>query len=157
MRSCSSDEHIQIDYLNNYKLVNSSLISNKSQINDQKKILCDGSAACAYFLMNIVRCTKEDPFLIGLTRMIKEEEKILTQFQRNPFNLQLMNDFEELKQIYKQQINKIIFNEDQNNLDFIYKWINKINQIPMTKEQVLAIKKGQLILIKRHEVGPIEI
>ncbi len=157
MCSCSSDKHIQIDYLNNYKLVNSSSISNKSELTDQKKILCHGSAACAYFLMNIVRCTKEDPFLIGLTRMIKEEEKILTQSQRNHFNLQLMNDLDELKQIYKQQINEIIFNEDQNNLDFIYKWINKINEIPMIKEQVLAMKKGQLIRIKQHQVEPIEI
>jgi hypothetical protein len=89
--------------------------------------------------------------------MIKQEEKILTQFQPNSFNLQLIKDLEELKQIYKQQINEIIFNEDQNNLDFIYKWINKINEIPMIKEQVLAMKKGQLIRIKQHQVEPIEI
>ncbi|CAF0961361.1 unnamed protein product [Adineta steineri] len=157
MCTCTQNNHTQINYLLNYKLINNYSKNRKDEMNEQLNILSHGSTAFAYFLLYIIRSTKEDPFFIGITRMIEEETKICKQYKSNNLNLKLVEELSKLKENYRKQFNEIELNKDQNNLEFIYKWIKKINEIKMINEQMKAVKKTQEILMKQHEIDPIDI
>lgn len=137
--SCSPDHHIRIDYILNYKLVNTS--SNYLQ-NDILNRLCQASATFAYFFIHITRSMSEDRFQNGLTQMI---------IQENDLNSQLTKELIKLQEIYEQNINRMKSNLEQIPLTHIYDLMNSISKIPMIKIQMDVIQRGREIMMKQHE------
>jgi len=96
---------------------------------------------------------KDDPFLSGFNRMINEEESICQQQQQNQctFNKQLIIELQELVKNYEQLFHKTQLNTDKEILSKIYELIISINNIPMIKEQIDAIKIYQYFLLTSNE------
>jgi hypothetical protein len=155
--SCAPNEHIQIDYLLDYKAVNDPLMHQKSEMQEQLSPLCDASVAFAYFLIHVANCTKDNLFLVSLMRMIEEEKRICAQSTPNDLNLQLVKDLEEQKRKYEQRMNDMVSHQEHNNLTVIYEWIQKISRISTVQEQLAVIKKGQEIMMKQYELDPTQI
>ncbi|CAF4842154.1 unnamed protein product [Rotaria sp. Silwood2] len=103
------------------------------------------------FLMYAACSSKHDPFDIILTRMIDEENNICLSQNVNYLNLQLVNDLRKVKCDYQIQINDMKNNHRYSSLSDIYKWIQIIREYPMVREQMIAIKQGQEIIMKQYE------
>jgi hypothetical protein len=125
---------------------------------DQLLILRDASAEFAYFLQNVACCTKENQILVQLTRMIEQETNMCRRLRPNYLNLQLVKELTQWKQKYQERFNEITSKKDHNDLTVIYKWIDKMKELPiMIKEQLSVIKKGHEIMMKQHELQPRQI
>ena len=72
------------------------------------------------FLIHITRSETDDPFLIGLEKMIAEEIYLSENQKPNFLNLQLVDDLKQLRDRYEQRKNEIIRNPQNNDLSDIY-------------------------------------
>ncbi|CAF3271702.1 unnamed protein product [Rotaria sp. Silwood2] len=102
--SCMQNQHISIDYILKYKILNNSSNHQENEMNDLLNRLNTASAEFAYFLINVAHSTIEDPFLHGLLRMIDEEKQICADQRINQLNLQLVKELETLTVAYKEQM-----------------------------------------------------
>jgi hypothetical protein len=104
--------------------------------------LCDATAEFAYFLMYIAHSTKEDPFFMGLIRMIMDE---------NEFNIQLVKDLRKIQSKHEENMSKIQSNKKKIDLSAIYDLINTISELPTIDEQMVAVKQTQETLMEQYE------
>jgi ribosomal protein S20 len=94
---------------------------------------------------------QDDPFLLSFLRMIKEEESICERQNQSNFNQQLRV---ELKTIIKDYVGFLrATDSDQTiaTLSKIYDLIMQVNEIPMIKEQINAVKKYQHRFLTSNE------
>jgi hypothetical protein len=118
---------------------------------DMIQKLCIASNEFAYFLMHVVRSTKRDPFLIGLTNMIFEENHLSRIQGSNKLNSKLVENLKTLQDTYEQLSNEMNPNTNHIDLAGIYEWIQKVRTYPEVQEQMDAIKESQQILMKEYE------
>ncbi|UJR14435.1 hypothetical protein I4U23_001432 [Adineta vaga] len=135
--SCAFDQHIIIDYILGYDTMDSSLNDNQlDKINDLLEILCATSVNFALFLRDMTRSGKEDPFLIGLKRLLHEEQQICTvHHESNQYNLQLVEELKTLLISHDEQMTKL----KSRDLSFIYQKIKTTKQYSTIQEQMTAI------------------
>ncbi|CAF0974404.1 unnamed protein product [Adineta steineri] len=154
---CSPNRHIQIEYLLNYKLLNRPSKNKISEMKEQLLILRNASVQFAYFLKNIAYCTKENVILVNLIRIIEQETYICRHSQTNYLNVQLIKELTQWKQKYEEYFNEIIMKNMHNDLGIIYESIERVENILIIKEQLDAIKMGQEIMMKQHEIQAMQI
>ncbi|CAF2862095.1 unnamed protein product [Rotaria sp. Silwood2] len=143
--SCMQNQHISIDYILKYKILNNSSNHQENEMNDLLNRLNTASAEFAYFLINVAHSTTEDPFLRGLLRMIDEEKQICADQRINQLNLQLVKELETLTVAYKEQMKKIQMKQQQNALEVIYEIIKRVCEYPMIREQIEVIRQKRRI------------
>ncbi|CAF3126043.1 unnamed protein product [Rotaria sp. Silwood2] len=139
--SCMQNQHISIDYILKYRILNNSSNHQENEMNDLLNRLNTASAEFAYFLINVAHSTIEDPFLRGLLRMIDEEKQICADQRINQLNLQLVKELETLTVAYKEQMKKIQMKQQQNTLEVIYEIIKRVCEYPMIREQIEVIRQ----------------
>ncbi|CAF1438780.1 unnamed protein product [Adineta ricciae] len=154
---CSPNKHIPIDYLLDYKLLNRPSTKQISELKDQLAILRDACIEFAYFLRHVACCTKQNELLVQLIRMIEQETYICRRSETNYLNVQLVKELVQWKQRYEERTSNIISKDEHGNLNVIYQWIESMRELPMMNEQLNAIGKSQEILMKQHEIQPMQI
>jgi hypothetical protein len=148
---CPPEQHIRIDYMLGYKSVNTSSNLLKNNTNDKLNQLCEVSATFAYFLVSIARYTNEDPFELGLTRMIIQENELCHNRDSSYLNSQLTKKLMELQAKYNHNINRIKSNPERISLPQIYDLMKTICEFPMVETQMNAVGLGREIIMKQHE------
>jgi GTP-binding protein EngB required for normal cell division len=148
---CVSSQHSSIDYVIGYELLDRSPNYDRNQMNDMIRQLRQASNEFAYFLMNVVHSTKQDPFLIGLANMSFEENGLCRSQQSKHLNSKLVERLNDLQQTYEKNMDIIISNKIDSNLSTIYEWIQKVQTLPEVREQMAASKQSQRILMKEYE------
>ncbi|CAF1236529.1 unnamed protein product [Rotaria sordida] len=143
--SCTQNQHISIDYMLIYKILNNSSNYQENEMNDLLNRLNIASVEFAYFLINVAHSTTEDPFLVGLLRMIDEEKQICVEKTTNHLNLELVKELEKLIGTYKEQMNQQQQQQQQNNLEDIYEKIKTVSGYPIIHEQIEAIRQKRKI------------
>mgnify|MGYP001034389244 FL=1 len=142
--SCSPDKHIRVNYTLEYRMVRNISDYKKEELTKILEILCTVSAKFANFL----GYSKDDPFTIGLERMIDEEKYILEKHNQAHFNRKLLDKLQELK--YQS-------NHEHITLVDIYEMIEQINKYPMIAEQMKAVKETQTKMMNQYEYEPQKI
>ncbi|CAF1014193.1 unnamed protein product [Rotaria sp. Silwood1] len=142
---CTYNQHIAIDYILIYKIINNSSNYKENEMTNLLNQLNIASVEFAYFLINIAHSTTEDPFLQGLLRMINEEKQICIEQKTNHLNLQLVEELEKLLVNYKEQMNKIQMNQEQNILEIVCEKVKTICEYPMIREQIVIIRQKKRI------------
>jgi hypothetical protein len=94
---------------------------------------------------------QDDPFLSGFIRMIDEEESICQRQNPSNFNKQLTIELKILIKDYEQLSREIHLGGENEILSKIYELIILVNEIPMIKEQINAIRKYQDFLLTSNE------
>ena len=141
-------QHCSIDYAIEYKPLERSSNSNENEMQDMNKQLLQISVQFAYFLIDIARLTKEDPFLPALTNLTIEEDELCQISPRDTYNSVLFERLRQLQDLYEDQM---ITNSQQINLREIYERIEKIRNFPDICAQLLAAEESERILLKDYE------
>jgi hypothetical protein len=148
---CSPDQHHPIDYILDYEFLNKSSKYDQNQMSDLLHQLCQASVNFAHFLTNVDGSSKSDPFFIGLVQMITEEKYICDNQKPNDFNLRLVDDLRDLQKEYDKQMSSIVHNQELKKLSDIYNLIDVIHKCSMVREQIIAVKEGQKLMMKQYE------
>jgi ribosomal protein S20 len=112
--------------------------------------LCETCVQFARFLLT-TNARKDDPFLSGLNRMLNEEKSIYQKQNESIFNKQLATQLRTLIKDYKQLFDQIHCDSGKKILPDIYKLIRAVNEVPMIKEQIDAIREYQQFLLTSNE------
>jgi hypothetical protein len=128
---------IKLDFLEDYKIEHGSLSEKQDDMIDHLSLICHISAELGHFLVHVARYRNGDPFLRGLLRLIKEENHICQNQNRNYMNLQLVDGLKKLTNNYEQHIQLIHSNPKQINLANIYQWIKYMNEYPLVSGFVI--------------------
>jgi len=119
---------------------------------DQVSLLLNASKELARFLKSTAYSSKDDPFLVGLTRMIQEEKQICTQEKEsNQLNIQLLDELNKLKNKYECLMSEMNPNQNPIELPVIYERIQITRNYPGVHEQMNAVKKGYEKMMKNYE------
>ncbi len=94
---------------------------------------------------------QDDPFISGFIRMIDEEVSISQQQKQSYYNKQLAIELEILIKDYEQLFLETHLVGENEILSKIYELIILVNEIPMIKEQINAIRKYQDFLLTSNE------
>jgi len=132
-------------YIIEYHLARKTSQYDTDVLNEGLEFLCNVSAKFVHFLAY----TKDDPFIIGLERMIEDETFILHKHQQADFNRQLMSRLKQLKDRYNELKQKS--DHESKILVNIYDMIDKVNEYPMMAEQMKAVKETQRNMMKQSE------
>ena len=108
---------------------------------------------CANFARFLItaQARHDDPFSSGLVRMINEEESVAKSQSQSIFNQQLANELRVLLKEYQQLFDKTQSGNENKTLTNIYELIILVNDVPMVKEQMDAIKKYCQLLLEANE------
>jgi hypothetical protein len=155
--SCVPNQHVPIDYTLEYELSNNASEYDSKQMTAKLKELCEACAKFAHFLMHVACSSREDPFLIGLAEMIAEESDICKNQKETVFNQQLVEELKMFKNLYEQHRNKMKPDQVYVELTAIYKLIKSIGECLHVREQMVAVKKTQQLIMKQHEYEPQKI
>jgi hypothetical protein len=148
---CDFSQHKLISYKLEYKYSNKSSSHNEDEMKEQLNLLRSASAEFAYFLTEIARSSKDDPFLIGMIQMIGEENGICERQKPNEMNSKLVEGLRRLLRKYQQRINDANSNQQHSKLSVIYEWIQTISEYPEVKIQMKAVRKTQEEIMKLYE------
>jgi hypothetical protein len=83
--------------------------------------------------------------------MIQEEDGIAKQVQPNEFNLQLVQQLENISRGYKERMDKIRRRTWDGNLSKIQDQIKTINEHSIVSEQIAAMKQGPEAMMNIYE------
>ncbi|CAF3175632.1 unnamed protein product [Rotaria sp. Silwood2] len=148
---CDSSEHYSINYELAYKqcddLANSSETDMRKVLND----LCQSSAEFANFMLEPFDISQNDPFLVGLKRMIEEENDICANKSSCQLNLSLNEQLKELKNNYENTRKKMTAKKECIELDNIYQKIENVSKNEMIEVQMAAIREWYKFMIKHYE------
>ena len=134
------NQHIPVLYEVKYKSNTTDNNGIQTEVEDICKRLIPISVIFAGFLLHTAR-TNEDPFLSWLDLFIREELHLCSQQSSNILNTELQIQLIDLKDEYEKQLHDSKHNQQQINIDEIYKWIEKVQQLPEIIKQMNAIKK----------------
>ncbi|CAF3179320.1 unnamed protein product [Rotaria sp. Silwood2] len=148
---CPYNQHRSIGYIVEYHFVNKPSTYDRNQMNEMLYQLCHASAEFSYFLTHIVHSSDEDRFMSGLLRIIRQEVDICESRKTNHKNPELVKALNELKNIYEQEMNELKSIKNFNKLSIIYKRIKDIGEYPMVREQMVAVKQAQKMMMKENE------
>ncbi|CAF3126009.1 unnamed protein product [Rotaria sp. Silwood2] len=149
--TCAFDQHIRIDYKLNYTYADRCSNYSRDEIKKNLDLLLHGSVEFAYFLMNVARSSKDDPFLIGIVYMIGEENDLCGSQMPHDMNSELVGKLTELMVKYQQCIETMKPNQEISKLNDIYTWILAIHENPMVHVQMAAVEKSRQIIMKQYE------
>lgn len=144
--SCPPDQHIRIYHLLEYQSVNVG-----TNQDDGQNVLIEASSVFAYFLVHIVHSTQEDPFGAGLQRMLIQESDLCDYHKPDSLNSQLVQELRKLQQDYEIKKRSLESKKGPIPLPEIYRWVNRVRQLPTIKAQMDVIDQGREILMKQHE------
>ncbi|CAF3092610.1 unnamed protein product [Rotaria sp. Silwood2] len=139
--TCTSNEQSSTEYKLSYEFLNAQTNESIEILNEQKKLLYETCTKLVRFLITTTQTKQEDPFLLGLVRMIKEEQYICQNYDQNNFNSQLVDKLTILKREYEQQFNQAYSNDENQMLSNVYELIISVNQIPMNGQLVSSIQE----------------
>jgi GTPase SAR1 family protein len=128
---------ILLDFLQDYKIAHGPLSQKQDDMIDHLSLFCRISAEFSYFLLYIAYYRNGDPFLTGLFRLIREENDICENENRNYMNLQLVDSLKKLTSNYEQHMQAIQSNPTQTTLTNIYQWITYMNEYPLISGYVI--------------------
>jgi hypothetical protein len=80
--------------------------------------------------------------------MITEAKYLSDNQKPNDFNLKLVDDLRELQKEYDQRMNSIAHSQEQKKVSNIYKLIHTVSEYPIVREQMIAVKVGQKMMMK---------
>ncbi len=140
--SCTSDQHIRIDYRLEYKYSSNQTNYRPLQALTYKENLLYICVHLAHFIMHEDRITNNDPFLFYLNKIIDEERYIFENISFSRMNIALYHQLINFKHDYQRQIDIIKQKNNQNNYD-VYDLIEKVKHIPMIKIQLDAARRIQ--------------
>ena len=150
--TCAATRHDPIDYVLEYRTINNPSIYQQNQLKDMLHRLCVVSAELSHFLIHGARSTKDDLFILGLLRMIREEDDICAEKKPNQMNLQLMEELGKMRHEYTQRVREVAASQDRKTLTAVYTNINNINTYPEIREQLIAGKQQREAIMKLNEV-----
>jgi GTPase SAR1 family protein len=133
----TSDQSNLMEFLQDYKIVNSPLSEKQNDMIDQLLWLCDVSAEFGHFLVYMARSSQGDPFLAGLSRLIKEENNTGKKQHQKPANLQLVEGLEKLKSNYEQSVQNIKSNSKQRSVSDINESIKYMRNYPFISGDIV--------------------
>ena len=136
--SCTLDQHIPMEYIVAYH--SSAQKLDYDVLQQDLSSLFQISVEFAYFLLHVSRSTKENPFFIGLNRMIAEEKEICKIKQSNDHNMQLIQQLEVVLNDHQGQMNSKQWDGD---LSVMKNHIKTINKHPLLRDQIAVIKQHQ--------------
>ena len=145
------NEHYSIDYVLDYQPLNTPSSLNQQEMENRNEELLQISVDFAYFLIHVVRATKEDSFQVGLTNMAIEEIELCQIGQSNTYNLKLVERLRQLRDMYEDRMNQMTLSLSQINLRDIYGHIQKIRTFPEISQQLIAAEESQRILMTKYE------
>jgi hypothetical protein len=149
---CAPDQHISIDYTLGYEVSENLTNDDENEMTDQISLLLNASVALTCFLKNTAYFSKFNLFLLGLDRMIREEQQICAQKKEsNQFNLELLKELEKLKDKYVRCMDEMKSNKNSIDLPVIYERIAITRNYPGVQEQMNAVKQGQQNMMKYYE------
>jgi lipopolysaccharide biosynthesis glycosyltransferase len=128
---------ILLDFLQDYKIENNSSSQKQDDMIDHLSLICHISAELGHFLMNVARYRNENPFRTGLIRLIREENDLCEDQNRNYMNLLLVDGLKSLMRNYEQRIQIIKSDPKQITLTDIYERIKYISEYPLVSEYVI--------------------
>ncbi|CAF4899493.1 unnamed protein product [Rotaria socialis] len=115
-------------YRLDYKLMDEQVDMSIDTLNEQHQFLCEASI-----------------------KMIDEEQYICRSYDLVNFNQQLIRKLKQLQREYEQQFNRTVQNEENQIRPHVYQLVTSVNEIPMIRTQIDAIKKYQEGIFKSHE------
>ncbi|CAF2518840.1 unnamed protein product [Rotaria sp. Silwood2] len=139
--TCTSNEQSSTEYKLSYEFLNAQTNESIEILNEQRKVLYETCTKLVRFLITTTQTKQDDPFLLGLIRMIKEEQYICQNYDQNNFNSQLVDKLIILKREYEQQFNQAYSNDENQMLSNVYELIMSVNQIPMNGQLVSSIQE----------------
>jgi GTP-binding protein EngB required for normal cell division len=147
---CDLSHHTPIDYQLNYEYSDNSSNYDRRKMKEELNQLCSSSVEFGYFLMHVARSSKDDPFWIGMTQIICEENDIGKDKDSN-MNYQLAKKVREVLESYVQQMDGIDLNQQHSQLSSIYKSIQGVSEYSAVHEQIKAARITQRRIMKLHE------
>ncbi|CAF3522143.1 unnamed protein product [Rotaria socialis] len=147
---CAPDQRIEIDYELTYAYVARYPNSNRADEMARLERLLRASAQFTYFLINIARSSKDDPFFMGIVQMISEENDLCQSRNPNEFNLELVKRLRQHMSSYEEYVNSIKPNHDGIKLGNMYKSVQTIHEDPIVRVQMDAVKKTRHNIMKQY-------
>jgi hypothetical protein len=152
-RTCThnSSEHMQIYYELMCKTSNQSVTQTVEEMKKMLDDLCEKSATFAHFLRGIGDTSQNDPFLLGIKRMIKEEDDICEKKRPCELNSTLVERLKQLKSNFEAMRKKMAAEKVHLQLSDIHNKIEEVNKYPIIQSQMSAIKEWQKLMLKIYE------
>ena len=113
--------------------------------------LCQTSAELAHFLLGTSEFSKNDLFLTGIEKMIKEEDDICQTKPPCPQNESLLLSLHELKKSYLTAKEKLLVQQPNTDLSKVYDKMEEVNRHPMIESQVAAAKQWYQFMVTQYE------
>ncbi|CAF3175616.1 unnamed protein product [Rotaria sp. Silwood2] len=148
---CDPSDHYPIDYEVSYKQCDDLRSSSEKDMTKMLEDLCQESAEFAEILLGPMDTAQNDSFLVGLKRMIKEENDICDKKDSYEHNLKLIEQLEQLKSKYENVRKKMAMKKECIELDEIYQKIGKVGKYSMIEVQMAAIRQWHKFMIKYYE------
>ncbi|CAF3794826.1 unnamed protein product [Rotaria sp. Silwood1] len=149
--SCAINQHTRIDYELDYTHSGKRSKYGKDETEKSINLLLEGSVKFAYFLKHIYCSSKDDPFWIGITQMISEENDLCRSQKSHEMNTILAKRLTELMLKFEERLDYLESNQDFDKLHKIYELIEKIHQNPLVQVQINATKLTREIIMKQYE------
>ncbi|CAF3551359.1 unnamed protein product [Rotaria sp. Silwood1] len=148
---CDPSDHYPIDYELGYKRCDDLASNSEKSMTQILDDLYQTSAGFANFLVGASGTSNNDPFLLGLERMIKEEDEICAKKSSYELNLNLTQELEELKRRYEKTRKRLTTKKELISLDDIYQKIENVSKYRMIELQMVAIKQWRKFMVKYYE------
>ncbi|UJR36905.1 hypothetical protein I4U23_029618 [Adineta vaga] len=148
---CDADHHFPIDYELEYKLCQQDANNTDRDMLRTVDELCETSAAFSFFLLKDIESSRQDPFLLGFKRMIKEEADICAEKEQNNLNTKLRDALEEIKKKYEDRKLKLKAENAELSVADIYSKMENINRNKMVASQMAATQQWQKYMITYYE------
>jgi GTP-binding protein EngB required for normal cell division len=148
---CNSNDHHPVDYELGYKLCDYPAVNSSTEMTKMIDDLCEASAEFSYFLVGTTDTSQNDLFLIGVERMIKEEDDICANKPSRGLNSNLLNHLKQLKKDYEEARKKLLTEKPHIPLSNVYDKIQQVSSYPMVKSQMAAVNAWHKDMIKYYE------
>ena len=148
---CRSEDHLSIDYRLEYRQRADSIDNTDGTMKTMLNDLCRMSARFAIFLTNTADISENDPFSVGIRRMIKEESDIRENKNPCDLNSRLFRELRKLKEDFEDMKKECLAEKARIDLSKIFSTIERMNNHELVKSQVTAAKKWHKFMIKHYE------
>lgn len=147
--SCPASAHTVIDHRLEYKLIDSSSVTDKvSDLRSQLSNLCEQSAILSHFVCNGRYELGRDRMLSYLKRMIQDETVVASNGTSLLSNQKLVEELKKLKRNYEQNVTKRRTGID---IPRVMQIVTTIRNDKNIGRQMDAIEKWQKFIVERNE------
>ncbi|CAF2940021.1 unnamed protein product [Rotaria sp. Silwood2] len=148
--SCAIDKHLPILYTLECKASETKGTCFYSETQQMKDHLLQASFIFTRFLLHTTHIS-QNPFLPWFDLFIKEEKELYSEKSSSSLNATLCNSLYAVRKKYVEYLNEIKNDQEEIQLDSVYKCIEEILMHPIISEQMEAIKTSQMKILKDHE------